>query len=112
MTKVSYKEPAGYAPMELLVRQSVSQMGPEQFAAYDAALRATDYYGLQPNDRVNFEYAIRAANERRQREEQPFNVTIRDGNRTGIPSLPFGLQWTPLVAIAGVLVIVALMGRR
>jgi hypothetical protein len=112
MTKVTM-DPTGYAPMELLVRQSVSQMGPEQFAVYDAALRATDYYGLPANDRVNFEYAIRAANERRAAESRPpLNVTIRDGIRPNLlDTMPTG-WWIPLAAIGVVLLLGTLNANR
>jgi hypothetical protein len=105
-------DPTGYAPMELLVRQSVSQMGPEQFAVYDAALRATDYYSLPPNDRVNFEYAIRAANERRAAELSPMNITIRDGIRPNLlETMPAG-WWIPLAAVGVVLLLSVLNANR
>jgi hypothetical protein len=116
MTKVATK----YAPPSqpvfeteaLLVRQSVDYMSPEQFAVYDSALRRMDYYSMTPAEQYNYSLALRAANERLQREAG-FNVTIRDGNRAStMPQLPFGLQWTPLVAIAGVLILVAVIGRR
>lgn len=117
MTKVAIKYAPDLPPQfvstvePLLVRQSVAQMTNDQFAHYDSALREIDFYALTPAEQGNYLVAIRAANERRQ--STPMNVTIRDGNRASVlPSLPFGLQWTPLVAIAGVLVIVALMGRR
>ncbi len=96
----------------LLVRQSVAHMTDDQFAHYDSALREIDFYALTPAEQSNYLVAIQAANERR--ASTPLNVTIRDGNRAypTMPQLPFGLQWTPLLAVAGVLVIVALMGRR
>lgn len=101
------KSAAKFAPKaapDLLIRQSVDYMDPDQFAAYDAALRSTDYYALSPGDRENFATALRAANERRQRE---FNVTITDGNRpTLLPDLG-GIQWAPLVAIGIVLLLVS-----
>ena len=94
----------------LLIRQSVAHMNNDQFATYESALRQIDYYNLSPEEQQRYLIALQAVNERRQRE---FNVTIRDGNQASIlPSLPGGLQWTPLLAIGGVLLIAALMGRR
>lgn len=95
----------------LLIRQSVAHMNNDQFATYESALRQIDYYNLSPDEQQRYLIALQAVNERRQ--QQGFNVTIRDGNQaSALPSLPGGLQWTPLLAIAGVLVIAALMGRR
>lgn len=89
---------------ELLIRQSVAAMTPEQFAAYDAALRSRDYYAMNPDDQANYTIALQAANARRQADG--FNVTIRDGNRASVlPSLPGGLQWAPLIALAVVLLL-------
>lgn len=96
----------------------VADMTPGQFAAYESALTNVDYYSLNPVDQQNYTVAIQAVNQRRVQEMQSpgFNVTIRDGNRAAIgsnlPSLPFGLQWTPLLALGGVLVLLLIMGRR
>lgn len=113
LTKTASKGSAPKVMIEILepsgIWSAVDNMTPDQFAHYESALRNTDYYSLNPSDQQNYTVAMQAVNARRQRE---FNVTITDGNRAGLPSLPFGLQWSPLVAIGGVLVLLLIMGRR
>jgi|SRR5262245_15294508 len=122
-TKVASKyAPAPKVMMTLLepsgIWSAIDNMTPDQFAHYESALRATDYYALNPSDQQNYTVAMQAVNARRQAEGSGFNVTIRDGNQasapfgSNLPALPFGLQWTPLLAIGGVLALVFLMGRR
>lgn len=121
LTKMASKyAPAPKVMAEILepsgIWSAVDNMTTDQFAHYESALRNTDYYSLPPGDQQGYTLAMQAVNARRQREGAGFNVTIRDGNRaafgSGLPSLPFGLQWSPLVALGGVLVLLLIMGRR
>lgn len=77
--------PTKFAPAELLVRQSIQQMTPAQFDAYDAALRRTDYDSLPPTDQENFALAVRAANERRSAEARGLDVTVSQASGISIP---------------------------
>lgn len=106
MTKVA----TGYAPKLQPgfvdpVREAVMNMTPEQFSAYETAIRATDYYGLSPMDQGPYTTALRAVNERRTLEsETPFSVTVREGS--GLTQVPVW-GWVALGAGALFLVMAA-----
>lgn len=103
MTKATVKESPA---ITVAIQSAVDNMDAEQFAAYEMAMRQTDYYNLSPADKLNYTAAIQAINRRRALQDRPFNVTITDGNRPGLlPTLPYGLQWAPLIAVAVVVLL-------
>lgn len=89
------------------IRETVNEMTPAQFDAYEAGIRAQPYEAFAQNQ--DLITALKAVNERRAAET--LNVTVRGGNSaglfgTGIPTW----GWLALGAVA--LFVVMDSGRR